>query len=473
LKQKETWNCCCLRIFYPVAGEILNQLSIALGLAPPCTEVGIYVDGQPAAQTWADAGGHWQVSMHLPLKDGTHNLNVFSGGCKEQTEFTIGRGTAPVPPPSITWPGPVIEDQSPLVQGSARPGDSVRICVDAQICGTVTADQNGDFHWQYIGILEEGLHIVTAVASDSDGRESSVTYQIFHYQIHQDFSVTLESAQEGNDFRTVGLKLAVTGTVYPVTLYYLLLPPGSPAPSVDEIRNYTGPGLAEGTAAAGSILIDGSGNQTIDVSGLENALPGALGLVDGYRYDVYLAADNGMEQSPVLSALKVRAMPFAGGKGTEAEPYRIRELGRDEIARNYPDLSAGQSPLGVDDTARLLRNIERMGLLFQKSAGARGVRDSMGLNYQLTTSMSLAGYAAADDGQGWTALGYKDEDTFPTAFTGSLAGIGRETPVRGLTIRRDSAHRQEGLFAYAKSACFKDLALENPSIVIDSPGGSD
>lgn len=458
----------CLHIFYPIGGEVLNQLSIVLGMAQPCTEVSIHVDGRPAAQTWADTGGHWQVTVHLMLAEGEHSLEVVSGCCKERAAFVIGSGAAAVPSPIITWPGTVLEEQSPVVQGKARYGDTVRVYMDNEVCGAVTVEESGGFSWQYPGMLEEGIHIVTATAIDPDGRESCTSYEIFRYQAPQDFSVILDSAQEGNEFRTVGLNLTVTGTVYPVTLSYLLLPPGSPVPAADEVLHYTGPGLGEGTAASGSILISRSGKQTIDISGLENAPSGALGLVDGYRYDVYVVADNGTERSAVLGAANVRAMPFAGGKGTEDEPYRIRELGKEEIAQKYPDLSAGRSPLGIDDTAHLLRNIEQMGVLFRESGGFRGVRSSMGLHYHLSTSLNLTGYAAAGAGQGWIALGYKDEDTIPTAFTGSLTGEGQKTPILGLTILRDTVNSYEGLFAYALFAFFQDLELKNASIVLDS-----
>lgn len=462
-------GCCALRIFYPTAGETLNQLAIAVGQASPCACVALYVDGQAAAQTYADACGHWQVSLGQALGEGPHCLCAASGrSCADQVEIIIDKGATPVPPPVISYPGALIEDPSPLIRGTARPGDTVRVCVDDNACGTVTAGQDGTWSWQYPGVLEEGLHIVTAVAIGPDGRESGTAHQIFRYQLPQEFSVVLEGAHQGGDFRTVGLDLVVTGTAYPVTLHYLLLPPGSPAPTAEEIKNYTGPGLGDGTAASGSVLISSGGRQTIDISGLENAPAGALGLVDGYRYDVYLVAENGAEQSPVLSAQNVRAMPFAGGAGVEADPYRIRQLSREEIAQKYPDLSAARSPLGVDDTARLLRNVENMGLLFRESGGARGVRNSMGLDYRLVTPMDLVGYAAADNGQGWTALGYRGDETRPTPFTGSLSGGGGETPIRGLTILRDSVHRQEGLFAFGNHANFKDLALENVSIVLNA-----
>lgn len=462
-------GCRTLRIYCPTEGAVLNQLTIAIGRALPCTRVTLKVDGRTAAQTYTDSCGHWQVSLHQMLSSGTHTLSA-AAGCSsaDQVEFIIDGSISPVPVPVIDYPEPLIDDPNPLIRGTARPGDSVRVCVDGDVCGTAAVDENGTWSIQSPVVLEDGLHIVTAAAIGPDGRESIAAYQIFRYHPRQVFSVTLDAAHEGHDFRTIALELAVTGYVYPVTLHYLLLPPGSPAPSKEDILHYTGSGLEDGTAAAGSISISAEGKQTVDISGLEQAPREALGLVDGYRYDVYLIADNGEEQSPVQSAMAVRAMPFAGGSGLESDPYLIRQLTREEIAQKYPDLSADRSPIGVDETAHLLQNIENMELLFQESGGKRGVRNSMGLDYQLVTPLNLIGYAAANEGQGWTALGYKNIHDLPMRFSGSLSGESEKTPIQNLTIIRDSIHRYEGLFACGSNAYFKDLALENVTMILDA-----
>lgn len=461
-------GCCMLRLLYPVAGETLNRLSIVLGQAAPCSQIVLCLDGKLIIRTCADACGHWEAFPLEDLDAGPHSLQAVSDCCgADRVSFIIGV-SAPVPQPVITYPGELAGEASPLFQGSARPGDSVRICVDGAVCSTVMTDQDGSFRWPYPEVLDEGIHIVTAIAIGPDGRESGAAYQIFRYQAGQGFSVTLENAHAGSGFRTVDLELTVTGASYPATLYYLLLPPGSAAPSAEEIMNYTGPGLADGTAAAGSVQIHSGGARTVTVSGLDHAPEGAVGLMDGYRYDVYLVVADGTNQSPVLSAGNILAMPFAGGAGTEAAPYRIRELTLEEISQKYPDLSAAQSPLGVDDTAHMLLNIDRMHTVFQETGGARGVRNSMGADYLLTTPFNLAGYAAANGGQGWPVLGFLENDLEPTPFYGSLTGLSGETPIRNLTIIRNSVHSHEGLFAYSTNALFKNITLENATIIVSN-----
>lgn len=456
-----------LQIVYPPEGETVRGLTTAFGWAAPGSPIAVYIDGQITARSCTDPCGHWRVPVRPAPADGPHCLCV-TAGCAEDSvvciHFSVGGRAQPLPAPAISYPTGSIPESDPLIRGTAAPGATVRVCVDSTVCTEVSAGPDGAWSWQYPGDLEEGYHVVTAAAISPEGVRSATAYQVFQTEGHSTFEVTLEDAHAGARFRTVALDLRIASTVYPVTLYYLLLPPGSPTPTAEEILRYTGPGLEDGTAAAGSVDLFAGGRRTVELTGRENAPAGSLGVVDSRRYDVYVVARAGGEQTPVLSAPSALAMPFAGGHGVSGDPYLIAELGREEIQQNYPDLAAGRSPLGVDDTARMLRNIENAQALYESSGGTLGLRNSMALDYRLTTPIDLSGYAAAEGGTGWTALGYQGDYQTPRYFSGLLAGAGAATPIRGLTIIREGLRESDGLFAASLDGEFQGLTLENSVI---------
>lgn len=467
---------CRLHYIFPPGNAVLNQLKVTAGYAASCTPVQLYLDGENVGLSASDQCGYWEFTLPSPPGDGTHDLRVVSGCDSCCLTVEIDGGITPVPAPVILYPSGPVPENAPSIHGTALPGSTVRVCVDDTVCETLFVQEDGSFLWQYPQPLPTGDHVVTAVAIDANGVESDVAYQFFHTQASVSFSVTLELAGEGGSFRTVRLELTIASPTYPVTLYYLMLPPGSDAPGAEEIINYSGPGLTDGSTAAGRVSILTGGEVTLDLNGREGAGAGALGLKDGYHYDIYLLAQAGQEQSPVLSAYHIRSMAFDGGSGTEQEPYRIRQLGVEEIQQNYPDLAADSSLAGVDDTARMFRNIDYMQMLYQESNGKYGVRNSMTLDYALTSPIDLAGYVAANDGTGWWALGYRENETEPVHFTGVLSGSGDETPIRGLTVIRSSLHRYEGLFAYSRNAIFKGLSIQDALIRINrsaDPEGQD
>lgn len=428
------------QIIFPPENGTVRGLSVSFGQARACSPIEVSLDGRLIARDCTDPCGHWQVPIRPEPSDGLHCLCVMDCECSGRCiYFTVASQVQPPPTPVISYPTSSIPESSPLIYGTAEPGAAVRICVDNAVCGESTADDGGAWSWQYPGELAEGYHIVTAAAIGLQGIRSSTACRPFHSEGFTEFLVTLTDAHEGSRFRTVALDLTIASTLFPVTLYFLFLPPGSPVPDEDRILSYTGPGLTDGTAARGSVELPAGGRQTVELTGRENAPAESLGVVDNLRYDIYVAARAGEERSEVLSFPGVLSMPFAGGRGISGAPYLIAELSRDEIHRDYPDLAADRNPLGVDDTARMLRNIDDAQALYESSGGTHGIRNSMALDYHLATSIDLSGYADAGGGMGWT-------------------------PIRGLTVIREGLQEMEGLFAESLDGEFDGLTLENTVI---------
>lgn len=453
------------QIVFPPENETVRRLTAAFGQAKACSSIQVFLDGTLIARSRTDTCGHWQIPIKSELSDGSHYLCVTDCDCRESCAyFSIGGRAQPLPAPVISYPTGSIPESSPRIYGTAEPGATVRVCVDNAVCTEQTAGSDGTWNWQYPDLLAEGYHVVTAASISPQGARSRTAYQVFFSEGFSEFQVTLTDAHEGSRFRTVALELTIASTLYPVTLYYLLLPPGSPAPDEDEIRSYTGPSLLDGTAARGSVELYAGGRKTVELNGRENAPSGALGVVDNLRYDVYVVALAGEEQSAVLSSPDALSMPFAGGRGIQEEPYLIAGLSREEILSHYPDLAADKSPLGVDDTARMLRNINSAQALYESSGGIHGIRNSMSLDYHLTTAIELSGYANAEGGMGWTPLGYQAEYETPRYFSGLLSGENARTPIRGLTVIREGLRELEGLFAASLDGEFEGLILENSVI---------
>lgn len=479
MKRKNEEFCGCapmpLQIVFPAENDTVRSLDTVFGWSAPGALVKIYIDGEITARCRADCCGHWLAAVSSLPGEGTHRLCA-SSGClcgKFCVNFTVSQRAEPLPSPVISYPVGKIPESAPLIHGIAVPDTKVRVCIDNTVCGETVSGSDGVYSWQYPDTLTEGYHVVTAAVISAEGIRSNTAYQVFQSEGYSEFKVMIEDAHEGSHFRTVALDLRITSTVYPVTLNYLFLPPGSPAPDAEQILSYTGPGLADGTAARGSVEITAGGHRMVEVTGRENAPADALGVVDNRRYDVYILAQAAEEQTPVLSAFRVLAMPFAGGLGVSGNPYLISELSIEQIHQIYPDLAADRSPLGVDDTARMLRNIDNAQALYESSGGEHGIRNSMVLDYHLNTPMNLSGYTDAEAGLGWRPLGYQGKDLEPRYFSGRLTGEGEASPIVGLTIIREALRRIEGLFAAGSDGEFQGITIVDSVIRLSASDDPD
>lgn len=138
-----------------------------------------------------------------------------------------------------------------------------------------------------------------------------------------------------------------------------------------------------------------------------------LGLTEGGSVTLTVSFDVGEAAQLTITVRQ----DFAGGKGTEEEPYLIADAGQLDRLRNY---------LGPDFT---------------------------GYYFQLQGDIDL-------EGLGWEPVGQYDEMGL-LAFSGTFDGNGHV--IRNLTIDRPD-EGYVGLFGYAEGAVFRNVILENVNV---------
>lgn len=474
--------CCLLVLLSPAPFEQLDSLQTIEGVARPCETVQICIDGLPPITATADNRGYFSVQNPYTLTDGAHTIWVRSccdSNCCTCATFYISSG--PVPVPTIETPecGSTIADSSPAISGLGVVGNSVRVCIEGYGCQTAVVDENGEYHVNFGVQFPDGEYSMTVTQIDPSGRESTAVLCSFTIETSA-FLVDAIDARMGRTFRTIDIDVRMSGTTGTATIYYLLLPPGSAAPTAAEIMNYNNTAaLLDGSAATGQFTSPVTTTPTLytwSLTGLNKpGLPaGTTGVVDGYRYDVYIYVVSGAYDSGVLTfpSDAVMGMPFATGLGTADNPFTIRDLSDSELAL-YPDLLAN-NPLnrpGVDENARQLENIERLITLYEETDGYYGLEDSMDLNYLMTSDIDLSNYAGAYGGAGWESIGdidgwINERKATEHLFSGVFDGAGHTITNLSITPTATDSYfvGYRGLFGGVENGTIKNLALTDVTI---------
>ncbi|ECN8435440.1 Ig-like domain repeat protein [Salmonella enterica subsp. enterica serovar Enteritidis] len=126
------------------------------------------------------ADGNWSVTPNI-LPDGMYTINVVAtdvAGNTAQTQerFTIDTVTID---PTIRLSDPSIDDQHeatslrPEFKGFAEAFSTIMIQWDGKVVGSVNANANGEWSWTPPSVLAPGSYVVSIVAKDKAGNESS------------------------------------------------------------------------------------------------------------------------------------------------------------------------------------------------------------------------------------------------------------------------------------------------------------
>ncbi|HHS0838107.1 TPA: non-fimbrial adhesin SiiE [Salmonella enterica subsp. enterica serovar Enteritidis] len=126
------------------------------------------------------ADGNWSVTPNI-LPDGMYTINVVAtdvAGNTAQTQerFTIDTVTID---PTIRLSDPSIDDQHeatslrPEFKGFAEAFSTIMIQWDGRVVGSANANANGEWSWTPPSVLAPGSYVVSIVAKDKAGNESS------------------------------------------------------------------------------------------------------------------------------------------------------------------------------------------------------------------------------------------------------------------------------------------------------------
>ena len=160
------------------------------GTAEPNSTVTVLVDGKAAGTATADANGFWVHQLQTPLSDGAHSItttatNRFGIVSEESSALSLVVDTAkPVTPaPSVTSAtvagtatGELISgNPKPAIGGTTEPGSRVSVLVDGKPVGSVIADANGAWSFQFATALADGNHSVQVQATDKAGNAGALS----------------------------------------------------------------------------------------------------------------------------------------------------------------------------------------------------------------------------------------------------------------------------------------------------------
>ncbi|AZE56831.1 T1SS secreted agglutinin RTX [Pseudomonas synxantha] len=177
-----------------VSGQITDDARPDLsGTAEPGSLVTIYDNGVAIGSVVA-TGGTWTFTPALPLTNGSHSLAVTAtdpaGNESAPTadfDLNVLAGGVPTAPAIITVEddqgtsrGPIAPNQStddarPTINGTGASGDTITVYANGQALGTTFVDGNGQWTFTPPTALADGLHNLSAQATDAAGNLSPVT----------------------------------------------------------------------------------------------------------------------------------------------------------------------------------------------------------------------------------------------------------------------------------------------------------
>jgi|GEM_PF-146385 len=147
----------------------------------------IYDNGKEIGQTTVDGDGNWSFTPTLALGDTTHLLTATAtddaGNESTPASFTIKvDATAPDAPLIISATvddgavvlanGSITNETEPLLSGNSEPNAFITLYNNGVELDTVQADASGAWSYMPGSALSEGLHVITATATDAAGNIS-------------------------------------------------------------------------------------------------------------------------------------------------------------------------------------------------------------------------------------------------------------------------------------------------------------
>ncbi len=463
------------------------------GTGEPGCEAELFVDGVPVGRVPIGPNGEWVYEPSPPWSQGRHCVravlrcpdSVNPNPPQDEVCFDVVYPACPPPPIDLPELNEVIASSRPSIAGRGIPNSQVQVCVQNSLgvtlfCETTTLFEDGEWGVQSPTGLPDGTYTVVATQLGAlcNPTDASRTFSIF--TIDTSFlNVNLISLVRGQTFRTVDM--VMTGSASPDTtlsIYYLLLTPGQPVPTAEQVIGYSDPvPLTTGHAVRGQFtrsLTASAQTFPFTLTGKENIAPLPLetGVMDGFNYDIYVVGvtSEGRSTGVLTRFESAMGMPVASGNGVVGDPFFVRMCTPAEMAF-YPDLTQGNpgNRAGVTENARILDNIEGMQALYDQTEGVHGMSDSLALVYSLDSAFDLSNYASAWGGNGWRPIGNVDAGHFTAPLSGEhvFTGVAQTAPggtsIANLTINAIATPVNpvlvRGLFGQARNVTLDQFTL--------------
>jgi large repetitive protein len=152
----------------------------------------VYDNGTEIGQVTVDNLGSWSFTPPLALVDGSHLLTVTAtdaaGNVSGDASYTLRvDATAPNAPQIVAAEiegmegnvllanGSVTNQTEPLLEGNAEANSTVTLYNNGAFLATVQADGSGAWSYMPGTGLSEGLHVITATATDAAGNTSAIS----------------------------------------------------------------------------------------------------------------------------------------------------------------------------------------------------------------------------------------------------------------------------------------------------------
>ncbi|MBC2621902.1 Ig-like domain-containing protein [Citrobacter cronae] len=161
--------------------DLTNSKALSVtGTGESGATITVYLNGVAAGQVTVAADGSWTVPLILN-DDGEYSLTVqitdVAGNSQTSDPFVFTLDSHTDYPTinlddasnSGSLDDNITSDNTPAFHGTGEPGATISILVDEKTVATVTADDEGNWTWQYPTTLADGEYSIRVVAEDTAG----------------------------------------------------------------------------------------------------------------------------------------------------------------------------------------------------------------------------------------------------------------------------------------------------------------
>jgi hypothetical protein len=164
----------------PANGAFVNTARpVISGTAEAHSTVTVSFDGAVAGTVLASGSGNWSFTPPTALAPGPHSVTAQSRDAAGNTSrpsssssFTVDTAAPAAPVVAAPASGAFVNTARPVISGTAEAHSTVTVSFDGTVAGMVAATPSGVWSFTPSSTLAEGLHSVTARATDAAGNAS-------------------------------------------------------------------------------------------------------------------------------------------------------------------------------------------------------------------------------------------------------------------------------------------------------------